>query len=714
MNTPFTVKNFRNFDAEGTSFELAPITILTGCNSAGKSSLAKAILVLQDILSQVPNVSGLGDLKMDFTTTKFNLGRFDKVINNKAAEGDPITFSYRKYSLLLSEFATVTLSFKSNKEGLNDGVLDKLTITTDNGDTIFSLTRSEKGEPIIESDYPKFKKQFLQYCIGELYFYGPRPLPKDESEAYPFFKDWLPSVRVFDYQVSLSPTIDKCGINSSILRYYQLVDQIKVNGLYPKFRLHEIVDIGTLEYLREKDVINNLPILTELEGKTIDELRDILQDSLNVDEKSYDEESSVEWCKKYIDIMLKDYAESGYTDFVEWYKFLELNYNDVPLYYNNVQNQRSSHFNYSYGFSSEFWVVRHGITISNMPKPEDTYKHNSFGSVYAFLDYECLCKGNVDEDKQVRKWMLQYIFSVVDEMLQIEELKVTEYVRSCRVDVQRLYTFEKNATSFADLILRYHVDREKTDITRHQRSPVNQKKYRTGTFLNKWLSKFGVGESLEFVQTEEGLGVLLYLNKENGERQLLADEGYGITQLVAVLLQIEVAILESRQYQIPELVKDCRKYSENGDELFDLALECYGVEFVSQLMKGMDYIGSPMSNPNEIYRPQTLIIEEPEIHLHPQYQSLLADMFLDAYQTYNIRFIIETHSEYLIRESQVLVSQMGFQSNKESDENSPFRTYYIPKDGKLYSLGYRKDGRFAEKFGDGFYNESTILTNKML
>ena len=94
------------------------------------------------------------------------------------------------------------------------------------------------------------------------------------------------------------------------------------------------------------------------------------------------------------------------------------------------------------------------------------------------------------------------------------------------------------------------------------------------------------------------------------------------------------------------------------------------------------------------YENKTIAIEEPEIHLHPKYQSLLADMFLEAYKTYNIHFIIETHSEYLIRESQVLVSKMGFVNNEDSDKNSPFRTYYIPQNDTPYSLGYRKDGKY--------------------
>lgn len=48
MNTKYTIKNFRVFDSDGATFELNPITILTGCNSSGKSSLVKSLMLLGD------------------------------------------------------------------------------------------------------------------------------------------------------------------------------------------------------------------------------------------------------------------------------------------------------------------------------------------------------------------------------------------------------------------------------------------------------------------------------------------------------------------------------------------------------------------------------------------------------------------------------------------------------------------------------------------
>jgi hypothetical protein len=59
------------------------------------------------------------------------------------------------------------------------------------------------------------------------------------------------------------------------------------------------------------------------------------------------------------------------------------------------------------------------------------------------------------------------------------------------------------------------------------------------------------------------------------------------------------------------------------------------------------------------YAPEysTVIIEQPEIHLHPMVQSYLADVFIDAVQKRNIQLIIESHSEHLLRRLQLRIAE---------------------------------------------------------
>ena len=56
----------------------------------------------------------------------------------------------------------------------------------------------------------------------------------------------------------------------------------------------------------------------------------------------------------------------------------------------------------------------------------------------------------------------------------------------------------------------------------------------------------------------------------------------------------------------------------------------------------------------------TLIIEQPEIHLHPSVQAGLADVFIDAIRVKNIQIILESHSEYLLKRLQRRIAEEKF------------------------------------------------------
>jgi predicted ATPase len=62
----------------------------------------------------------------------------------------------------------------------------------------------------------------------------------------------------------------------------------------------------------------------------------------------------------------------------------------------------------------------------------------------------------------------------------------------------------------------------------------------------------------------------------------------------------------------------------------------------------------------------TLLIEQPEIHLHPKVQAGLADVFIDAIKNKNIRIILESHSEHLLRRLQRRIAEQDFEHKDAS------------------------------------------------
>jgi predicted ATPase len=53
----------------------------------------------------------------------------------------------------------------------------------------------------------------------------------------------------------------------------------------------------------------------------------------------------------------------------------------------------------------------------------------------------------------------------------------------------------------------------------------------------------------------------------------------------------------------------------------------------------------------------SILLEQPEIHLHPAVQSSLADVLIDAVNTRNVQIIVESHSEHLLRRLQRRIAE---------------------------------------------------------
>jgi len=104
---------------------------------------------------------------------------------------------------------------------------------------------------------------------------------------------------------------------------------------------------------------------------------------------------------------------------------------------------------------------------------------------------------------------------------------------------------------------------------------------------------------------------------------------------------------------------------------------------------------------------RTFLIEEPETNLHPNFQSLLADLIVDAQKENHNQFIIETHSEYLIRKFQYLVASKSNRANKRLINILYFTNHESQL--KIDEIGITDDGLLTKDFGPGFIDESTRI-----
>jgi predicted ATPase len=97
----------------------------------------------------------------------------------------------------------------------------------------------------------------------------------------------------------------------------------------------------------------------------------------------------------------------------------------------------------------------------------------------------------------------------------------------------------------------------------------------------------------------------------------------------------------------------------------------------------------------------TIILEEPEIHLHPLAQAVLAELFVTISKQRRVQFIVETHSEHLFRRMQTLIARQEVTTDQAA-------MYFVERDGKaarLRELALDDFGR-VKNWPDGFFGDA--------
>lgn len=177
-----------------------------------------------------------------------------------------------------------------------------------------------------------------------------------------------------------------------------------------------------------------------------------------------------------------------------------------------------------------------------------------------------------------------------------------------------------------------------------------------------------------------------------------------------VVRSLETAVLDWLQYLDVAQGLDARDRGKFGHELkvmiagtnmpHDLTHVGVGVSQVLPILV-MCLLAEPDT---------TLIIEQPELHLHPKVQTLLADFFLSMAML-NKQIIVETHSEYLI-------NRLRFRSAAAQEDTISrlLQIYFVEKKegtSVFRSVDVNKYGAIVD-WPDGFFDQSQSEAEEIL
>ena len=180
-------------------------------------------------------------------------------------------------------------------------------------------------------------------------------------------------------------------------------------------------------------------------------------------------------------------------------------------------------------------------------------------------------------------------------------------------------------------------------------------------FINNELSKLGLGREI-LINKDKGFGQVLI--KDNfGVIHNLAESSSGIIQILPIIVSSHNALYTYEDYVI---------FFEDESST------------------------------------DVIIIEQPELHLHPALQTKIVEFIKDAKST----FVIETHSEHIIRKLQVLIAQGKLRKEEVA-------VYYFDKDPKsgitsIKEMELEQNGFFKEPWPDGFFDDSFNLSMELL
>lgn len=682
-------KNMKVFK-ERQWFDFKPITLLTGTNNSGKSSVINAMQMLQQNL---PNnykntIDSLIQTKFRLQSNQNKYGSIDNFAHRDANnQSNHFVFARRNNNIQYNILVEINNGIDSYGQ-----VKIIKAIDSRSEETAFSLEIIERNPKLI-----------CRYRINYKYFIDKFRLKcKNTIELH---EEKIKLMKLTDLvNEKKEPKNKLINLADQISKKFQVyVDIFDTVGLDDKY---EIKKESKTEFM-----ITDSPYISDYEFTEIEEFGVLFENEKN---RQFQTTANLMPTNKILEFFNK-----GIFDFDEIFKTIT---SDEKLFFDNlISDFYKTNRNEGYEklnddlidyLSNLFWEVEEIYSEEDpLLVPNDLIKtylncHPDFGLIASCIGIKrnnnenyrknltsnkipndfLIANSFINEtsngiEKEVRDRFIKEIFEKLQSIIynnkidsknresyifkEISEAVAKEFeqkmfninigldnifVSSTRFEQKRSYNLNDNS-DFSALI-------------RKIESSENKIREDCFSFINKWLKEFEIAEEIILKPDSETGNFKTYL-KINGQNHLLADFGLGTNQLLPVIFSLGLHTFKTAKYYPYEIV-----LSE-----------------------------------------KTVVIEEPEANLHPAMQSKLADLFVDAYKKFKIQVIVETHSEYLIRKLQYLVG-----SSKSDIKPKDVSIYYFYKANhpaviskevnQVEKIEIDEFGRLSKEFGTGFFDEA--------
>lgn len=597
MINEFSIENFRVF-RDKTTFKLKPLTILTGPNNSGKSTVNKALLLLKETF--VKNFINKGaDFQIPFyleSDSNIKLGKIPALIPDHS-KSPYINYSFPYYFEGITLPLILNLRINTDEKAWKKSAIDEYSISY-NGKIIFRTKKTTD------------------------YFIDPDHLSDID------FTKWLEILQAIkNANLKESITSDASSHNQCMALPIDMIHELEVSELSPDLIFFDdFLNNTLLNPVNYPLNENKLLKLAEINGTSINDtdraenkVIDLFIDLCNImSSKKYDIKFLNKRVLKYIENDFITISNNTFTktSAPDDQYFMATTYNFNKAFNPETRDKVSG----TYGIYMMYKVLFNNRSFGNF---------NRLASLIVSIFKLMITKFNDDLLE------LQYV----------PHIKLTSGRGIQRQDANWLIS---NITKFGN---------ETYDLIKLQMDNQAESPEIWGDFdeflFPKWLSAFGLSDfNISIEEDDNSQLIHIYINNfENGIKRHIADIGSAYAHIIILLMVME-----------------------------------------------------------NIFKNVGLIIEEPEANLHPKFQSLLADAFVDYINEKNNKrsFIIETHSEYLIRKLQYLIAKGKFNPDDVIiyyiDDPDPNKR--LKNTPQIREITIDKYGRMSQDFGPGFFDEA--------